>query len=141
MEIESVNQAGTQSANVNAAPVSENSSGNTVKAVKTQGKPVTTSNVASQKQNGGQNPETETTLDGKKVAQSTIDTTMSDINSKIKMSNTQLKYSIDEETQRISIKVIDQNTDKVIREIPPEETLEAIKKIWEIAGIIVDKKL
>ena len=80
-------------------------------------------------------------LDGKKVAQSTIDSTMSDINSKIKMSNTQLKYSIDEETQRISIKVIDQNTDKVIREIPPEETLEAIKKIWEIAGIIVDKKL
>ena len=66
---------------------------------------------------------------------------MSDINSKIKMSNTQLQYSIDEETQRISIKVIDQNTDKVIREIPPEETLEAIKKIWEIAGIIVDKKL
>jgi flagellar protein FlaG len=66
---------------------------------------------------------------------------MSDINSKIKMSNTQLQYSIDEETQRISIKVIDQDTDKVIREIPPEETLEAIKKIWEIAGIIVDKKL
>ena len=57
------------------------------------------------------------------------------------MSNTQLQYSIDEDTQRISIKVIDQDTDKVIREIPPEETLEAIKKIWEIAGIIVDKKL
>lgn len=141
MEIESVNQAGTQSANVNAAPVSENSSGNTVKAVKTQDKPVMTSNVTTQKQNGGQNSETETMLESKKVAQSTIDSTMSDINSKIKMSNTQLQYSIDEETQRISIKVIDQNTDKVIREIPPEETLEAIKKIWEIAGIIVDKKL
>ena len=27
-----------------------------------------------------------------------------------------------------------------IREVPPEETLEAIKKIWEIAGIIVDEK-
>lgn len=141
MEIESVNQAGNQSANVNNAPVVENLSGNTVKAVKTQDKPVMTSNVTTQKQNGGQNYETETMLESKKVAQSTIDSTMSDINSKIKMSNTQLQYSIDEETQRISIKVIDQNTDKVIREIPPEETLEAIKKIWEIAGIIVDKKL
>lgn len=141
MEIESVNQAGNQSANVNNAPVVENLSGNTVKAVKTQDKPVMTSNVTTQKQNGGQNSETETMLESKKVAQSTIDSTMSDINSKIKMSNTQLQYSIDEETQRISIKVIDQNTDKVIREIPPEETLEAIKKIWEIAGIIVDKKL
>ena len=141
MEIESVNQAGNQSANVNNAPVVEDLSGNTVKAVKTQDKPVMTSNVTTQKQNGGQISETETMLESKKVAQSTIDSTMSDINSKIKMSNTQLQYSIDEETQRISIKVIDQNTDKVIREIPPEETLEAIKKIWEIAGIIVDKKL
>ena len=56
------------------------------------------------------------------------------------MSNTQLQYSIDKETQRISIKIIDKDTDKVIREVPPEETLEAIKKIWEIAGIIVDEK-
>lgn len=141
MEIESVNQAAAQNTNVNTAPVLEDLSGNMVKAVKAQDKPVTTSNVTDQKQTGGQNPEAGTALDGKKVAQSTIDSTMSDINSKIKMSNTQLQYSIDDETQRISIKVIDQDTNKVIREIPPEETLEAIKKIWEIAGIIVDKKL
>ena len=112
-----------------------------MKAVKTQDKPVMASNMAADRQNGGQNPKAEAVLESKKVAQSTIDSTMSDINSKIKMSNTQLQYSVDEDTQRISIKVIDQDTDKVIREIPPEETLEAIKKIWEIAGIIVDKKL
>lgn len=141
MEIESSNQVGNQSVNVSIASVSESSSGNTVKAVKTQDKPVMASNMAADRQIGGQNPEAEAVLESKKVAQSTIDSTMSDINSKIKMSNTQLQYSIDEDTQRISIKVIDQDTDKVIREIPPEETLEAIKKIWEIAGIIVDKKL
>lgn len=78
--------------------------------------------------------------DGRKPSQSTIDSTISETNSKIKVSNTQLKYSIDDETQRISIKIIDKDTDKVIREVPPEETLEAIKKIWEIAGIIVDEK-
>lgn len=141
MEIESLNQVGNQSANVSIASVSESSSGNTVKAVKTQDKPVMASNMAADRQTGGQNSEAEAVLENKKVAQSTIDSTMSDINSKIKMSNTQLQYSVDEDTQRISIKVIDQDTDKVIREIPPEETLEAIKKIWEIAGIIVDKKL
>lgn len=141
MEIESSNQVGNQSVNVSIASVSESSSGNTVKAVKTQDKPVMASNMAADRQTGGQNSEAEAVLESKKVAQSTIDSTMSDINSKIKMSNTQLQYSIDEDTQRISIKVIDQDTDKVIREIPPEETLEAIKKIWEIAGIIVDKKL
>lgn len=138
MEIESVKQTANQ--NVQAANVTPTDvSGNTVKAVKKVDKPVTLSNDSSQEANNSQN--TDMALENKKVAQSTIDSTMSDINSKIKMSNTQLQYSIDEDTQRISIKVIDQDTNKVIREIPPEETLEAIKKIWEIAGIIVDKKL
>lgn len=139
MEIESVKQTANQNVQTaNVAPISD-ASGNTVKAVKKADKPVVLSNDSSQEADNSQN--TDMALENKKVAQSTIDSTMSDINSKIKMSNTQLQYSIDEETQRISIKVIDQDTDKVIREIPPEETLEAIKKIWEIAGIIVDKKL
>ena len=63
--------------------------------------------------------------ENRKVAKSTIDSTISETNSKIKMSNTRLQYSIDKETQRISIKIIDKDTDKVIREVPPEETLEA----------------
>lgn len=139
MEIESVKQTANQNVQTaNVAPISD-ASGNTVKAVKKADKPVVLSNDISQEADNSQ--DTDMALENKKVAQSTIDSTMSDINSKIKMSNTQLQYSIDEETQRISIKVIDQDTDKVIREIPPEETLEAIKKIWEIAGIIVDKKL
>lgn len=139
MEIESVKQTANQNVQTaNVAPIAD-ASGNTVKAVKKADKPVVLSNDSSQEADNSQN--TDMALENKKVAQSTIDSTMSDINSKIKMSNTQLQYSIDEETQRISIKVIDQETDKVIREIPPEETLEAIKKIWEIAGIIVDKKL
>ncbi len=139
MEIESVKQTANQNVQTaNVAPIADASS-NTVKAVKKAEKPMVLSNDSSQEADNSQN--TDMALENKKVAQSTIDSTMSDINSKIKMSNTQLQYSIDEETQRISIKVIDQDTDKVIREIPPEETLEAIKKIWEIAGIIVDKKL
>ena len=139
MEIESVKQTANQNVQTaNVAPIADASS-NTVKVVKKAEKPMVLSNDSSQEADNSQN--TDMALENKKVAQSTIDSTMSDINSKIKMSNTQLQYSIDEETQRISIKVIDQDTDKVIREIPPEETLEAIKKIWEIAGIIVDKKL
>lgn len=139
MEIESV-AVGSQSSvkpNVTSAP---DISGNSVKVVKATDKVVTLSNDGTG-ENSSKNADMGVAIDNKKVAQSTIDSTMSEINSKIKISNTQLQYSIDDETQRISIKVIDQDTDKVIREIPPEETLEAIKKIWEIAGIIVDEKL
>lgn len=139
MEIESVAVGSQSSAKANVTSASDKS-GNSVKVVKATDKVVTLSNDGTG-ENSSQNADMEVAIDNKKVAQSTIDSTMSEINSKIKISNTQLKYSIDDETQRISIKVIDQDTDKVIREIPPEETLEAIKKIWEIAGIIVDEKL
>jgi len=35
---------------------------------------------------------------------------------------------------------MDVDTDKVIREIPPEETLEMLQKLWEVAGLLVDEK-
>ena len=50
------------------------------------------------------------------------------------------EFSYHEETKRVSIKVIDQDTKEVVKEIPPEETLEMIAKMWELAGILVDEK-
>ena len=61
----------------------------------------------------------------KEVAQSTLESAMSNMNSRI---NT------------ITVKVYDKDTGDLIREVPPEKSLEAIKKIWEIAGLIVDEK-
>lgn len=62
------------------------------------------------------------------------------VNSKIVPSKTRCEFSYHEETKRVSIKVIDQNTEEVIREIPPEETLNMLSKMWELAGILVDER-
>ena len=56
------------------------------------------------------------------------------------MEQTRCEYSYHKETNRVSIKVIDKNTDKVIREIPPEKSLDMLQKMWEMAGILVDEK-
>ncbi len=74
----------------------------------------------------------------KEPSKSSIDAAMSLLNSQIE--RTHCAYTYDEETKRISIKVFDDETEELIREVPPEKTLEAIKKIWEIAGIIIDEK-
>ncbi|MDE6875496.1 MAG: flagellar protein FlaG [Lachnospiraceae bacterium] len=58
---------------------------------------------------------------------------------KQKHASTKCEFSYHEATGRISIKVMDKETDEVIREIPPEETLEMVEKMWELAGIIVDE--
>lgn len=74
----------------------------------------------------------------KEPSKSSIDAAMSLLNSQIE--RTHCAYSYDEETKRISIKVYDDETEELIREVPPEKSLEALKKIWEIAGIIIDEK-
>jgi flagellar protein FlaG len=54
---------------------------------------------------------------------------------------TSFEFSIHEKTHEIMVKVIDKDTGDVIREIPPEKTLDMVAKMWELAGIIVDKKV
>jgi len=62
------------------------------------------------------------------------------VNAKIVPSKTRCEFAYHEDTKRISIKVIDQNTEEIIREIPPEETLDMLSKMWELAGILVDER-
>ncbi len=63
-----------------------------------------------------------------------------DTNNKLKGIRRRCEYSYNEEVNRIAIKVVDADTEKVIKEIPPEEALETIQKLWEVAGILVDEK-
>lgn len=48
---------------------------------------------------------------------------------------TMLKLSLHEGTHEIMVKVLNEETGEVIREIPPEKLLDLIAKIWEMAGI------
>ncbi|HEX3029893.1 MAG TPA: flagellar protein FlaG, partial [Clostridia bacterium] len=45
-----------------------------------------------------------------------------------------------QKTKQIMVKVIDSDTGDVIREIPPEKTLDMVAKMWEMAGIVVDER-
>ena len=56
------------------------------------------------------------------------------------MSHSEAVFGIHEATNRITIKIIDKDTKKVIKELPPEKTLDMIAKVWEMAGILVDEK-
>jgi flagellar protein FlaG len=65
---------------------------------------------------------------------------ISKANNKMKGHRTRCEFSYHEETKRVSIKVLDKETQEVIREIPPEETLEMIEKMWELAGLLIDER-
>ena len=58
-----------------------------------------------------------------------------------KMKNTSCEFGIHDATNRVTIKIVDKDSKKVIKEYPPEETLDMIAKAWELAGLMVDKRL
>ena len=54
---------------------------------------------------------------------------------------TTLDISIHEKTHDIMVKVLNRETGEIIREVPPEKTLDLVANLMEIAGIIVDEKI
>ena len=62
------------------------------------------------------------------------------VNRSLTGSNRRFDISIHEKTNEIMVKVIDTQTDKVIREIPPEKILDMVAKLWELAGLFVDER-
>lgn len=57
-----------------------------------------------------------------------------------KIGNSEAIFGVHEETNRVTIKIIDKDTKETIKELPPEKTLDMIAKVWEMAGILVDEK-
>lgn len=49
-------------------------------------------------------------------------------------------FGIHEQTNHVTIKIVDKKSKEVIKEYPPEKTLDMIAKVWEMAGIMVDEK-
>ena len=56
------------------------------------------------------------------------------------MSNSEAIFGIHDATNRVTIKIVDKETKEVLKEIPPEKSLDMIAKAWELAGILVDEK-
>ncbi len=55
--------------------------------------------------------------------------------------NRRIKLSVNDEINQVIIKVVDGETDKVIKEIPPEEIQHLIARIKETIGLLVDEKI
>ena len=69
-----------------------------------------------------------------------IESAVKRANNTMRMTKTSCQFQYHEDTNRVSIKVIDKDTEEVIREIPSEEALELIQRMWEMAGILVDER-
>ncbi len=57
-----------------------------------------------------------------------------------KANNSEAVWGVHEGTNRVTIKLVDKQTKEVIKEFPPDKTLDMISRIWEMAGLMVDER-
>lgn len=97
--------------------------------------------------NGEKNPQMEITENEEKNQEAangfnknTVKNAVEAANGSLKMSHTSAKFKYHEATKQVSIKIIDDETQEVIKEIPPEKSIEMVEKMLELSGILVDEK-
>ena len=74
-----------------------------------------------------------------KTAKEEIMKAVEKINEKM-ISHSEAIFGIHDKTNRVTIKIVDKETKEVIKELPPEKTLDMLARVWEMAGILVDEK-
>jgi flagellar protein FlaG len=75
-----------------------------------------------------------------KLSEKSIKEAIENTNKKLEATDRKFEFSVNEETNDIIVKVINKETDEVIREIPSEKILDMVAKMMELAGIFVDER-
>ncbi len=66
-----------------------------------------------------------------------VSTAIEKLNGAMMASSQSLKFEIDEDTRQIVVKIIDQVTEEVVRQIPTEEALQMAKSIDRMQGLLI----
>lgn len=69
------------------------------------------------------------------------DETIDRINATMKALNIRLKFEKHESSGQYMVRVVNEETNEVVREIPPEKTLDMIVHLRKLVGIIVDERV
>lgn len=75
-----------------------------------------------------------------KLSEKTIKEVIENTNKKLESTDKKFEFSVHEQTNEIMVKVINKETDEVIREIPSEKILDMVAKMMELAGLFVDER-
>ncbi|MBR9827680.1 MAG: flagellar protein FlaG [Oceanospirillales bacterium] len=61
------------------------------------------------------------------------------MNEMMQNGNRSLSFSVDDSTEKVVVKVMDLDTDEVVRQIPTEETLKFAEYLEGVVGLIFDE--
>lgn len=70
-----------------------------------------------------------------------LDDTLEELNQRMQAWSTGLKFSMDEDAQRLVVSIVDTATGDVIRTVPSDAVLKVAKMIVQMQGQMVDTKV
>ena len=70
-----------------------------------------------------------------------LDDTLEELNQRMQAWSTGLKFSMDEDAQRLVVSIVDTTTGDVIRTVPSDAVLKVAKMIVQMQGQMVDTKV
>jgi flagellar protein FlaG len=65
---------------------------------------------------------------------------VADINKTIQSLSQDLQFSVDKDSDKVVVKIIDQQTKQVLRQIPSEEALEISKSLDKLQGLLIKQQ-
>ena len=85
------------------------------------------------------NADTDAVADTKEPSRAQLDQAVSELNQAPQVKTQGLQFSIDEDSKRTVVKVIDQETQEVLRQIPTKEALEIAKSFASAKGQLISQ--
>ena len=67
-----------------------------------------------------------------------LEKAVEDLNQALQNIRRELRFSVDDDTGRMIVKVINADTDEVVRQIPSEQLLNAVRHLNQQAGLLLD---
>ncbi len=63
------------------------------------------------------------------------------LNQVVDLFSHQLRFEIDDRSEKVIVKIVDKDTGETIRQIPPEVMLNTMARIDEVLGMMLDEKV
>ena len=70
-----------------------------------------------------------------------VDKLIQDVNEMMQGSTTHFEFTIHEKSGEVIVKLIDDETNEVVKEIPSEKMVELMSNLRELVGLCVDEKI
>lgn len=75
-----------------------------------------------------------------RVSEHSLSKTVDELNDYVQNLHREIQFSVDNDSNKTIIKVIDANTGEVIRQLPPDEMMRLVKRLDELEGLLVREK-